>query len=159
MTPTIDVREPRSSDAGELAIRLRRHDLAELSSSSDASPEFVIQAGIEGARWAKAADVNGELAALFGVNPLAQEGAAHIGIPWLLSAPNIYDIGTLTFCKRALFWYEEMHKEFDHLVNVVMATNTKPITWLHWLGFEFTAVYPRYGRFKVPFLQFESVRS
>lgn len=158
MRPTIEIREPRASDVEELAIRLRPHDLAELSSSSDATPESILQAGIDGARWAKAADVDGEVAALFGVNPLMQEGAAHVGIPWLLCSADIYDIGTLSFCRRAKFWYEEMHTEFDHLVNVVMASNTKPITWLHWLGFEFTAVYPRYGRHKVPFLQFESVR-
>jgi hypothetical protein len=160
--PTVTIRPAVPFDAEYLAPRLRDVDVAEIRDSNGASPLASLLAGIEISEWCHAAVVGGEVVALFGVSPLTPGRATtqepRVGVPWLLGSDGIYAIPLRTFCRSAKMNLEIMHDSFPHLVNVVSCTNTVHIQWLAWLGFQFTALHPKYGKGRQPSLQFERSR-
>ncbi len=156
ISPTIKFRDANREDADSLAERLRPEDIAELQAASKASPTDSLRLGVEGSDWCEALDIDGVVAALFGVSPFPSEGAVRVGVPWMLCAKETADqFGKISFQKKSLQQINKMHETYPHLVNLVDARNTKSIQWLASLGFGFTQVHSHFGHERIPFIQFE----
>jgi len=157
--PTVTIRPATVADADYLAPLLREADVAEIDASSGTDAHTSLLLGIEVSEWCLAGAVDGEVVVLFGVSPFTPEGATtQVGVPWLLASDKLFDAGPRVFCKVAKQYLEVMHDSFPHLVNVVSCTNTVHIQWLSWLGFQFTALHPKYGKTRLPAIQFERTR-
>lgn len=153
------LREATPDDARNLSPRLRDQDVAEIQASSGSSPLAALLRGVEISQWAYAVELEGEVVALFGVAEMAPESATYrVGVPWLLGSDAFFqEVGTFRLHRQAIRWLRRMHDDFPHLLNLVDCRNVDSIQWLSRLGFEFTALHPRYGAGHHPFIQFERI--
>lgn len=156
-SPALLLRPATPDAARSLAPCLRFQDVCEIKASSGLSPSASLLRGVEISEWAYAVELEGKVAALFGVAEMAPGSAAfRIGVPWLLGSDAFFrEVGTFRLHRQALEWLKRMHEDFPYLVNVVDSRNVSAIQWLSRLGFEFTALHPRYGAAQLPFIQFE----
>lgn len=97
------------------------------------------------AEYARTWMVNGQPAAIGGVNPP--------GVVWLLGT-SLIDMYPRRFLVRSVAELEKAQKRYDHLFNCVSAQNTRYQEWLIWMGFQLYPPEPR-GIFKRLFYFFE----
>lgn len=156
-SPAHLLRPATPDDARSLAPRLRLQDVREIQASSGLSPSASLLRGIEISEWAYAVELEGTVAALFGVAEMAPKSVAYrVGVPWLLGSDVFFrEAGTFRLHRHAIRWVRRMQEDFPRLVNCVDSRNVSAIQWLSRLGFTFTALHPYYGAGQLPFIQFE----
>lgn len=123
------VRPATREDCVDLAPRLRKEDLEEISCSSGLTP---LQSILIGFRTGETYAIvwKGEVVAIFGCGGIR----GVIGIPWMLASPTLSKIKKkfLRECKAYVF---HMLEAYEYLENYVWADNEVHIKWLEWLGF------------------------
>lgn len=125
---------PEAIDA--LMPRLRPEDRLELDCMMPEDQRAGLIRMAERARRSRAAYIDGEIVAIFGVS--AQGVLSSTGCPWMLATPLIErrDVKrAFIACSRVAF--EWLAQDFGRLWNVVSADNRGAIRWLGWLGFAF----------------------
>lgn len=148
----IEVKEATPDDAFDLAMGLRLSDAVELWALGIfgvIETRKAIEQSIAGSKLCWSFFVDGKLACIAGVAPLA-EG---VGSPWMLST------AALDHCKGILVrvapsYIAQMEQLFPVLQNHVHAKNSKSVRWLLRLGFELHPAEP-YGPLGKPFHFFE----
>lgn len=132
------VRDVLASDVEQLIANLRKEDKAEILAYSDDIAGTITHA-LQHSAWARAAEVDGELACLFGVGPVSM--LSESGVPWMLGTDvmNRNKRSVITFGKQ---YIQAMLNEYPHLWNMVHAENKRSIKWLKRLGFTIHEAQP-----------------
>jgi hypothetical protein len=131
--PVVDVRPARLDDAAELAANLRDQDRDELDACGHTDHERVIRLSINRSLQAWTARIDGELACIFGVAPLASVLDPR-GVPWMLGPPLVPRHRRI-LARAAPGYIAQMLEAYPHLVNQVHAKNTVAVHWLAKMGF------------------------
>lgn len=153
---TLAVRAARTSDALELAPRLRAADRRELAAAVGGDAADVLARGIAEADEAFAVvDPEGAVVALFGVRADPKRDDA--GRPWLLASDALVH-HPVAFVRASRLWIERMHRRHRILWNQVDARNALHIAWLERCGFRRVKTLEGYGPEKRTFLQYARVR-
>jgi len=126
------IRAPRIGDPAALAPRLRAQDVAELNASGHVDLQHVLQFSLHISRMKAAAEIDGELVALFGVSSLSLLGG--MGAPWFLGSDAVVRHARV-LQRMAPGYISEMLQAYPHLINRVHAENTISVRWLKRLGF------------------------
>ncbi len=121
------------ADAVELAANLRDQDKAELDAGGHTDHEQVIRMSIERSLHAWTARVDGEMAAVFGVAPLASMLDPR-GVPWMLGTPLVPKHRRI-LARLAPGYIAQMLEAFPHLLNQVHTKNAVATGWLRKMGF------------------------
>ncbi len=132
------VRPATRDDCLELAPRLRKEDLEEISHTQGLPPEQSLLLGLNtGETFAVVWGT--EVVALFGCG-----GAPGVlGVPWMLASPTLSKIRK-SFLRECRGYVRAMLTVYGYLENRVWVGNEVHIKWLEWLGFTFDPPEP-YG--------------
>tara|TARA_R110000850_G_scaffold23358_1_gene69068 strand:- start:5904 stop:6362 length:459 start_codon:yes stop_codon:yes gene_type:complete len=141
------------ADAVLMSEKMRRFDQEEFTAMTHGTPHIdTLRQLLRGSRVAKAAYVDGELVALYGI--LAKNVLSTEGHPWLAATAMIEDRGIRRlFVKHTKRELSGMLGGFSHLWNLVSDENAVAIRWLKWIGFSF--VGDEYAIGGMRFLKFE----
>lgn len=139
------------ADAEWLAPRLRAADRAECWAAQGLAAEVTLRRSVEASSVLIAAEVDGELAALFGIAPVGVM-AGH-GAPWMLATP-LADQHGRAWLRDAPQWLTLIGDGWSVLRNCVDARNLRSIRWLRRMGFEVGKAAP-WGWAGLPFHPFE----
>lgn len=146
------LRAPTVADCADLAPRLREADRQEVMAASGPDVEKTLHRALFASSHRWAAELDGELVALFGFAPVSLLDG--IGSPWLLASPSLSRIpGALT--KITLKHIQAVQGLYPCLENYVDARNTQSIRWLKRIGFTFGAKPVPWGVEGLPFYRFE----
>ena len=127
----VRVRPAQTTDAVELAPRLREADLREIQAGSNRTPQAALESALSISTQAYAIECNGRVEALFGV---ADTNDPQLGAVWLLGSDNLKAF-RYTFLRHSKTWLNKLFADYRLLGNWVDARNTVHIEWLKWLGF------------------------
>lgn len=114
-----------------LADNLRAEDVEELAATG-ISARRALWRGYRRSLWCRTAFVDGEVAAIWGLNGGA---LSNFGVPWLLTGPAIERV-PFAFVKEARREVAQMARLCPHLENRVLASYAKAVKMLRMLGFE-----------------------
>lgn len=146
------IRPARPEDADTLLRGLRQCDRREAEATvGAANVEAAMHASLESSLVAWAAEVDGELAAVFGVAALSVLNG--IGVPWMMGT-DLLDRMPRAVIENTRAYIPRMLVLFPHLTNFVDARNQRSIRLLRWLGFEIRPAEP-FGAQGLPFHRFE----
>lgn len=138
-------------DAEWLAPRLRDADRAECWAAQGLPAATTLRRSVEASSVLIAAEVDGELAALFGIAPLGVM-AGH-GAPWMLATP-LADQHARAWLRDAPQWLRLIGDGWSVLRNHVDARNARSVRWLRRMGFKVGQAAP-WGWAGLPFHPFE----
>jgi len=115
----------------ELKGNLREDDLMELKKMG-LTAKMALVLGYKRSIWCKTALINGEVAAIWGVNgaPLSV-----VGTPWLLTSKHCESVSSVKFAKIYKREVRKMLESFMYLENMVDASYTKSVRMLELIGF------------------------
>lgn len=148
------VRPAETSDAVDLAPRLREADCLEVRMASGKEPEEVLREALEASdeSWA-ACSPDGEVFALYGaIFELKDHKGRPLGVavPWLLGSPKVRTY-IRQILRAAPDYLRMMAHQNDTLVQYVHAEHQESVRFLEHLGFQVVATEQRYGAGRVPF--------
>lgn len=123
---------------------------------SGVEPEWALEEGLKIATVAYTLRVDGEVAAIAGVAPIA--GHALVGAVWMLGTPLIERV-TIPFLRASRAGVDHLHDFYPALVNVADARNTVHLKWLRWCGFHFIRRHETYGPAGVPAIEFARIKN
>lgn len=148
------IRPAKQGDGLSIGPRLRKADLIEVKAHSTEDPSKLLEEAVNmpGSNT-YTIDIKGLPIAMFGVVPYQE----NIGVIWLLGTDEMVKV-KIPFLRNCKFWLDAFSGLYPVLFNVVSKENKLHITWLKWMGFEFTKEYPEYGLNKEPFIEFIKVR-
>ena len=148
------IRPAREGDGFSIGSKLRKADLIEVMAHSTENPCKLLEDSVNmpGANT-YTIDMKGLPIAMFGVVPYQE----NIGVIWLLGTDDIVKV-KIPFLRNCRFWLDAFSGLYPVLFNVVSKENKLHITWLKWMGFEFTKEHPEYGLNKEPFIEFVKVK-
>ena len=129
----VEFRAPTPADITWLAEHMRAQDVAEVHAGGQRDLAHVVRAGVARSVWARAALVDGEVAAIFGVAPLLTVLDPR-GVPWMLGT-DLVPRNRRTLALHSAPYIHQMLRTFPHLVNLVHAKNTVAVRWLTRVGF------------------------
>lgn len=145
------IRELQPGDAEALLADLRPADAAECDALVGRGKRAeTLAASIEQSLACWVLEVNGGVAAIFGVAPVSALGGQ--GLPWMLGTPLI-DRFPGAFIRRCRPYIARMLAVCPSLVNVVDARNVRSIAWLKRMGFTVLPAQPM-GAEGLPFHPF-----
>ena len=153
----IRIRPALSTDAIELALKMRKADLQEIQANLGEDPLTVLEHGIAQSRPSYAVVNKADrLFALFGVVP--DTVAADVGLVWLLASDELakYPFFVLRNTGK---WIEILQQQYRVLWNHIDARNELHIRWLQWSGFTLVKRIENFGVEQRPFYEFEKVRA
>lgn len=141
------LRPPTPSDVAEVAANMRAIDVMECKLVADLGPIEALQEAVEISDEAYAAEVEGKVISIFGLNTsfLGEEG-----YPWMLSIEGIERHARVVLTVSARY-AERWRSKCETLANIVHADNRQAIRYLKWCGFEFGSAIEVKG---APFLPF-----
>ena len=146
----VETRAPTLADVDELAANLRQQDIDELNAAGHRDHRAVIADGVQKSDWSLTALVDGRVACIFGVAPLASLLDPR-GVPWMLGT-DLVPQNRRALARLAPGYIRAMLQDYPHLVNVVHSRNTVAVAWLKRIGFVLHAPHDRNGE---PFQLFE----
>lgn len=127
----VERRPATGDDARLLATAMRESDRLEIERMGF-RPLQAVERSIRISDWADAFLVDGELAAIAGVQTI--DALAGEGVPWLVGT-DILDRYPVGLMRRVGAVLHEMMAGRRYLVNVVDAKNARTIRWLEHIGF------------------------
>lgn len=130
MTPFFRHTEP--GDLHELAATMSQADLTEVSLLTDQIPLKVLQDSFEASTQCFTIVLDGRVLAVLGVT-------GHVGTrgaPWMLSTDDVYLAKPLIKDAKAIV--QSMLSAHGFLANFVWSKNARHISFINFLGFEFT---------------------
>lgn len=145
------IRKAEVSDAISLQGRLRRQDYNEVWAAHGHDPNEVLVVCAQYSTLLWCAEVNGDVAAVFGVAP--SRNTTDEGQPWLLGAEEL-QFDAKAFLRLPAEIIPRMQRVFPVLRNLVDARNTQSIRWLRRIGFTVADKPVPYGPFGLPFYSF-----
>jgi len=141
------------ADAIELAPRLRKADLEELSHGTGLPPEIALRYALSLSNIAHAVVWRGRVVALFGiVGELRWDDGKPAGYPWMLASDDLVKIRK-SFLRECRGYVEGWLEYHGLLEGYVWVENEVHIQWLRWLGFQFDPPAP-HGINDQPFMRF-----
>jgi len=147
------VRLATRADAFELAPRLRREDLEEISHALGLPAEATLRYCLAISNIAYAVVWRGRVVVLFGIAEFLQWGEGRgPGHPWMLASEELKGIRK-SFLRHCRGYVEQWLDVHGHLENWVWVHNKVHIQWLKWLGFRFDEPVP-HGINKELFMRF-----
>lgn len=147
---TLDIVPATEAHARELIRRLRPRDRGEILAAG-LRPGVGVMVSWRGAVVRKAALVDGEVAALWGVSGVL---LGPVGMPWLLTGTPCEKVSPLRFARIYRAEAHEMLRLFFRLENFVDASYTAAVRTLALAGFWLDDPAP-YGRRGALFRRFE----
>ena len=130
----VEVRDLRPSDVFAVIANLRDADTAEITALVGAEGVTdAIESSVEHSAKAWTLTDDGTPIAVFGVAPADIKG---VGIPWLVGTPGIVR-RQRSFMRLCRQYIPRMLDQYPVLINVVDARNSRAITWLRHVGFDF----------------------
>ena len=148
------IRPSQKGDGVSIGPRLRKADLIEVKAHSTEDPSKLLENTInEHPNTTYTIEVKGLAIAMFGVVPYQE----NIGVIWLVGTDEMVKV-KIPFLRNCRFWLDALSGLYPVLFNVVSKENKLHITWLKWMGFEFTKEHKEYGLNKEPFIEFIKVR-
>ena len=130
---------------------LREADWREISANADSVPESVKTSWIMTPK-PLTVDVNGVPAAICGVVPVT-EG---VGCIWLVGTDQI-KFASRPFLRISRELVARGTQGYSLVFNYMDERNTAHVRWVSWLGFTFIKRHERFGRSKIPFLEFVGI--
>lgn len=146
----VEIREALPEDAVLLAKDLREADRKEILAFG-LSEEAVLRDGISKALYAKTALVDGEIAAMWGLEGNSLGSTGH---PWLLTGEKVKNVSPWTFVSIYKQQVSDMLQLFPTLVNFVDTRYTQSVRLLEMLGFKLYPSIPL-GEDRIMFSKFE----
>lgn len=122
----------KEGDAERLAANLRPADKLEIEASSGSDHLAAIKNAIALSDQVWTAEVDGEIACMFGVGPLSF--LSDSGIPWALGTPVI-DANARAYVRLSRMYIQQMLERYPHLFNAVDSRNKRAVRWLKSAGF------------------------
>ena len=116
---------PLKPEHARITPYLRQVDLDEIEAMTDLPPEVAVAFSIAQTERGFAAEVDGELVALFGISN---------GLIWLVATDEINKY-PITFYRLSRKIFPSLIEGYDYIENYVDARNTLSLRWLKWLGF------------------------
>ena len=113
----------------KITPHLRQADVDEINAMTDLPPGVAVAFSIAHSERGFAAEVDGELIAIFGISN---------GLIWLVATDEINKY-PITFYRLSKKIFPALRKGYDYLENYVDARNTLSLRWLKWLGFTIEA--------------------
>lgn len=147
----ITIRPATLEDAHSLAGRLRFADVEELMASSGHEPLEGLLVSLELSVEAYAAELDGEVIALFGVGQHTLDPKC--GVPWLLGSDELRRVPK-ALVKHSAEMVERWLQKWPTLCNFVDARHVESIHWLERMGFILLKLHHRFGAAQLPFIQF-----
>ena len=147
----VRIEPARPDHVALLAPVMRAADRQEVWASSRSTPAQALANGLAMSSRAWTVFFDGEVAAMWGVAPLAL--LSDTGAPWLLSSPAV-DRHPVTFLRGSRALVDDIQDGYAVLRNYVDARYARSIRWLRWLGFTVEPPVP-IGPEKLPFHPFE----
>lgn len=129
----VEFRAPTPADITWLAEHMRDQDVAEMHAGGHHNLHQIVRAGVERSVWSRAALIDGEVAAIFGVAPLLTMLDPR-GVPWMLGT-DLVPRNRRTLARHSAPYIHQMLRTFPHLLNLVHAKNTVAVRWLTRVGF------------------------
>lgn len=151
MAAEVVIRALRDGDIEALLANMRQPDIDEVTAAVGDLEHAVVES-VKASSLLAAADINGELACIFGCAPLGGMLGTQAA-PWMLGTDTL-DKYPLVLMKHCGPYVEAMQARYPHLLNYVDARNTRSIRWLKRMGFTFRPAVP-YGVAQLPFHLFE----
>lgn len=142
-------------DARDLAPRLREADRREIIALTGMVPEAALPLSLGPNTWAGFSDA-GELALLFGCNPVAEY--PDVGVVWLVGN-DLIARRPREFHSVALQWLDQIHAKHPILTNMIDERNRLHMAWLRRLGFVFLRRIERWGAESRPFIEFARTKT
>lgn len=127
-----------------VAPRLRKADREEITASSGLRPAQILRGSLRRSAWARAALIENEVAALFGIVDLGR--MAH---PWLVTTVTV-DRYPLTFWRASKIVLREIRTLYPVLVQSIDSRYTQALSWARRLGFVIGPAQP-FGASALPF--------
>lgn len=146
------VRYPTIFDIAHVGGNMRPADAAEVWASSRSEPLTAVAESVALSDLCWAAEVDGDVVALFGAAPLLGL-IGRTAAPWMLGTPAL-DHNSVLLMKTCRGYIAQMRERYPHLLNYVDARNSRSIRWLKRLGFVVHPAEP-YGPDGYPFHKFE----
>ena len=148
------VRPAKPGDGDAIGPNLRKADLIEVRAHSTEDPAKLLEnAIVDYKNTTYTIDVKGLPIAMFGVVPYQE----NVGVIWLVGTDEMVKV-KIPFLRNCRFWLDALSGLYPVLFNVVSKENKLHITWLKWMGFEFTKEHQEYGLNKEPFIEFIKVK-
>ncbi len=148
----VRLRPVTASDIEHLAANMRPADLAEaLAYGPGIGPLNGLQMSVQASLVSRAVDIDGALAAVFGLVPRSLVGGT--GAPWLMGTP-VLDRHSRVLVRATAGYIRSMLALTPHLSNYVHARNARSVRWLKRVGFTVHPAVP-YGGYGELFHPFE----
>lgn len=147
MTPTLEITRATENHAKALAPMMRPEDVAEVLASGGYTPESALADALGMSSESFAVMLGAEVAALFGVAPVALLGG--VGAVWMLTSRIVDEcpVAFLRACRREL---PRLLQRWPVLVNAIDARYSRALRWAAWAGFEVGDPVP-FGTAGLPF--------
>jgi hypothetical protein len=144
--------EASARDVLNVAMRLREEDMRDVESILPMRPRDAVYFTAYRALWCIAIrrETDGLALGIIGVGQGAQPGA---GIPWLLSAQELFD-HPRAIARYTRWFMNRMLQSFDVLMNWTDMRNIRTLHWLRWAGATIFKPEP-FGAYGLPFHRFE----
>lgn len=150
------IRDARPSDAFLLAPRLRAMDLLEIQLfvGRPAVEALIAPLIIDRLRTNKTVEIDGSVAAMFGVVHVFDVPSGRVGAPWFVSSDRLMREAWRQFARDSRRWIREMSKGYVALENYAYANNHLHIQWIQRAGFQLVELLPNFGVGEAPFWRF-----
>lgn len=135
-----------------LVADMRQADIDEVTAATGGDLGQIVRDSVAASVGPRTALIDGEVACIFGVAPLAGL-LGDVGAPWMLGT-TVLDRHPGALMRRCRGYVAEMAARYPRLVNFVDVRNTRSVRWLKRLGFVFHPAAP-YGAAGLPFHRFE----
>lgn len=149
----IKIVPPARDHLVRIADHMNPLDVQEVWASGGCTPLEALESSVDVSYSSRVALVDGVPQVAFGI---ATGNTGEVGVPWLLSTPEIKQWSTrfLLMSAKVVDMWKRDHKI---LTNMTDARHEEAHKWLKWLGFEFVEVIEQYGHEKRPFWRFQHV--
>lgn len=145
-------RRPTEEDVAFVAENLRPADLSEAEALGMGPAAPLLLLTVKQSLWFEAIQVDGQVAALYGLGREPRDVGQGVGLPWLMgtSAADAFGFKFIRDCRKVV---GRMLEDRPALVNFVHVKNERAIRWIEWLGFEFhpPLMVPATGAWLLPF--------
>lgn len=135
----VSERHPTRADVRRLVDNMRPADRAEVVAMSGWDVYSTVRRALNLSTHYLAIDVDGELAALVGVAPVALIDS--VGAPWMLGTP-VADRHPRALVVLGRRYIAEMHETYRTLQGYVHAQHLQSVRWLSMLGFTISPPCP-----------------
>lgn len=144
----VEVRAPTAEDVADLVQYMRTADVAECLAAGHPDLRTNIETAIRVSVWSRAFRVDGRVAAVVGIHPLAGL-FGDTGVPWMLGTDEVTR-NARAFVRLSRPYIAQMLEAFPKLINLVHAPNANAVAWLQRVGFVLQDPIP-YGPAGEPF--------